>query len=99
VALRRFLGSNRDQRDPAYKHQAAQERRDRDDLLGVGRGLDGANVDNFLAACAAAALMSKSHDAEKDKSDPNKRYRFAVHKVLLPLSFEAETAKETCVPE
>jgi len=79
VALRRFLASGRDQRDPADKHQSAQERGDRAGLLGVGGGVDGANIDNFLGACAAAALISKSHDTEKDESDPKKRYRFAIH--------------------
>lgn len=80
MALRRFLASSHDQRDPADKHQSAQERRDRDGVLGVGGGLDGANVDNFLPACCAAALISKRHDPEKDESDPKKRYRFAIHK-------------------
>jgi len=92
VALRRFLGPNRDQRDPAHKHQSAQERRDRDGVLGVGGGLDGANVDNFLGACAAA-LISKSHDTEKDKSDPKKRYRFAIHKSSKGLK-ESASVKE-----
>lgn len=80
MALRRFLGSNRDQRDPADKHQSAQERGDRAGLLGVGGGLDGANVDDFLSACAAAALISKSHDPEKDESNSKKRYRLAIQK-------------------
>jgi hypothetical protein len=79
VALTRFLASGHDQRDPADKHQSAQERGDRTGLLGVGGGLDGANVDNFLGACAEA-LISKSHDTEKDESDPKKRYRFAIQK-------------------
>jgi hypothetical protein len=94
VALRRFLASSHDQRDPADKHQSAQERRDRVGVLGVGGGLDGANVDNFLGACAAA-LISKSHDTEKDESDPKKRYRFAIHKsssFLLKLKGLKESA-------
>jgi hypothetical protein len=86
VALRRFLGSSHDQHNPTYKHQSAQERGRQDGLLVVGRGLDGANIDNFLAAYVAPPSISKSHDPEKDESDPNKRYRFAVHKISV-LSF------------
>lgn len=44
VALRRFLGSNHDQHNPAYKRQPTHKRRERDGLLGVGSGMEGANV-------------------------------------------------------
>jgi hypothetical protein len=95
VALRRFLGSSHDQRDPTYKHQSAPERGDQDGLWGVGRGLGGSNIDSFRAACVAAPLISKSHDPEKDESDPKKRYRFAVHKISV-LSFKLKRPKEIC---
>jgi len=80
MALRRFLGSNYDQHDSTRQHQSAQDRRERDGLLGINAGLKWANVYNFLAACVADPLVSKSYDPEKDENDPNKRYRFDTHK-------------------
>jgi hypothetical protein len=94
VALRRFLGCSHDQHNPTYEHQSAQERGNQDGLLGVGGGLDGANIDNFLAALVAAPLISKSHNPEKDESNPKKRYRFAVHKISV-LS-KLKRLKEIC---
>jgi hypothetical protein len=81
VPLRRFLGSNYDQDDPAYKHQSAQKRRERDGFLGVCGGMEGTNIDNRLAACVGDALVSKSHDPEKNESDPSMRYRFDRHRI------------------
>jgi hypothetical protein len=95
VALRRFLGSSHNQHDPACKHQSAPERRDQDGLLAVGSGLDGGNIDNFFVARVPAPLISKSHDPEKDESDSQQRYRFAVHKISV-LSFKLKRPKEIC---
>jgi hypothetical protein len=80
MALRRFFGSNYDQQDPTRQDQSAQDRRKWNGLLGVNAGLKWANVYNFLAACVADPLVSKSYDPEKDKNDPNNRYRFDTHK-------------------
>jgi len=33
--------------------------------------LDGADIDNLLAACIGDALVSKSHDSQDDESDPS----------------------------
>src|SRR4249920_484063 len=43
--------------------------------------MERANVDNLLAACVGDALVSQSHYPEKDKSDPNKRYRIDAHTI------------------
>ena len=57
-----------------------------------------ADVDNLLAACVGDALVSKSHDPEKDQSDPNKRYRIdAAYKFLS--SRNAEMPTKFSVPE
>jgi hypothetical protein len=42
--------------------------------------LDGANIDNLLAARISDALVGKSYDPQNDESDPNKRYRFDTDK-------------------
>ena len=42
-----------------------QERRERDGLLGVGGGMDRANIDNLFPARVGDALISKSDDSPK----------------------------------
>jgi hypothetical protein len=43
--------------------------------------LDGANIDNLLAARVSDALVGKSYDPEDDQSNPNKRYWIDAHKI------------------
>src|SRR5688572_25985149 len=80
-ALRLFPVSDHDQSDPTDKHQSAQDGRERDGFLGVGGGLDRANIDHRLAACVSDALVSKRHYSEYDQNDPNQRYRIHTHRI------------------
>ena len=59
--------------------------------LGVGGGLERANIDDLFAACVGDALVNKGYDPQEDKSNPNERYRIA-HKSLLS---EAEMALDS----
>jgi hypothetical protein len=75
----RLLGSDHHQHDPADKRQSAQQWRERDGLLGVGGRLDGADIDNLLAAGVGDTLVGKSHYSQHDESDPHNRYRIDAH--------------------
>jgi len=74
IALRRFRGSNHNQANSADQRQPARERRERDGLVGVGGGMDRADIGYRLAAGVGDPLIRNSQGSEDDENDPNKGF-------------------------